>query len=144
MEANTGAPSINEQDAANQGGDWQEQIIEDERENWQQATFNELNEWGVGTSVDMDQNWQGNSVNSWPQETSRTDGEAGHPQRTREVWHESPAANWSRGQTSNHPRIRRSAPFRRPNRFHPPDDDNVYSMELRELLSRYYAYMSSV
>ncbi|KAL8090330.1 hypothetical protein AgCh_039705 [Apium graveolens] len=134
LEANTGAPSINEQDA-NQGGDWQEQIIEDERENWQQATFNELNEWGVGTSVDMDQNWQENSVNSWPQER-RTDGEAGHPQRTREIWHESPAANWSRGQTSNHPRIRRSAPFRRPNRFHPPDDDNVYSMELRELLSR--------
>ncbi|KAK1381976.1 RING/U-box superfamily protein [Heracleum sosnowskyi] len=136
LEATTGAPSINEQDAANQGGDWQEQIIEDERENWQEATFNELNERGVGTSVDMDQNWQETSVNSWPQETSRTDGEAGHPQRTCEVWHEGPTANWSGGQTSNHPRIRRSAPFRRPNRFHPPDDDNVYSMELRELLSR--------
>ncbi|CAL5404305.1 unnamed protein product [Camellia sinensis] len=132
--------SINWQEAVNQGGDWQEQGPEDERGNWQQSAYDQFNEWRDSTTGDMDGNWQENPVNDWPQETSRNEGvEEDHPQETHEVWHENgmreAVENWSEAPFEP-PRMRRFIPVRRVNRFRPPDDDNVYSMELRELLSR--------
>ncbi|KAM7467860.1 hypothetical protein LguiB_015422 [Lonicera macranthoides] len=116
LESETAVQSISQQAASNQG------VVEDERGNWQQSPFNELNEWRVG-----------------PTETSGNVREDGHLEGTNEVWPEDASReaveNWSEP-PSDPPRIRRSIPIRRVNRFHPPDDDNVYSMELRELLSR--------
>ncbi|CAL5404307.1 unnamed protein product [Camellia sinensis] len=137
--------SINWQEAVNQGGDWQEQGPEDERGNWQQSVYDQFNEWRDSTTGDMDGNWQENPVNDWPQETSRNEGvEEDHPQETHEVWHENgmreAVENWSEAPFEP-PRMRRFIPVRRVNRFHPPDDDNVYSMELRELLSRRSSYV---
>ncbi|KAL6977157.1 hypothetical protein U1Q18_025951 [Sarracenia purpurea var. burkii] len=135
-ETNTAGESINSQEAVNEGGNWQEQGTEDGRGNWQQ-----FNEWSDGTTGDLDGNWQENSVHDWPQEIPGNEGveEGRHLQETNEVWHvndaRQPVENWSEG-TSDRPRFRRYIPVRRANRFHPPDDDNVYSMELRELLSR--------
>lgn len=147
LESNIAAQSINEQAVGSQGGDWQDQVIDDDRENWQQPTFNEFNEWGVDTAVDMDGTWQENPVNNWPQQTTGNDGEAGN-EGTHEVWQEDASQgateNWSEGPPTDTPRIRRSVPLRRINRFHPPDDDNVYSMELRELLSRSWTKMNTV
>ncbi|KAE7997113.1 hypothetical protein FH972_001773 [Carpinus fangiana] len=140
LETNRAVDNITWQETSNQGGDWQEQIPEDERGNWQQTTYDQFNGWRDGNIEDMDANWQDNSVNDWPPETSRNvNGEEGHPQGAQGVWHEDGSResveNWSEG-PSVPPRNRRAVPVRRFNRFHPPDDDNVYSMELRELLSR--------
>lgn len=143
LERITDVERISWQGTANQGGNWQESITEVERGNWQQTTYGQFNEWRGGNNEDMDGNWHDNSVNSWPQETPRNvDREEGRPQEAQRVWHgdgtREAVENWSEG-PSGPPRNRRSVPFRRFNRFHPPDDDNVYSMELRELLSRYCA-----
>ncbi|CAK9161159.1 unnamed protein product [Ilex paraguariensis] len=130
---------IARQATANEGGDWQEQDIEGERGNLHLSTYSELNESRDGTAEDINGNWQENSVNDWPQATPGTDEGGSHLQETHGAWHEDGSReavdNWSEG-PSDPPRMHRSIPVRRVNRFHPPDDDNVYSMELRELLSR--------
>ncbi|XP_076917236.1 uncharacterized protein LOC143577229 [Bidens hawaiensis] len=101
-----------------------ENIYEDEREEWQQesSSYTEFNNiWRDEHLEDVGINWQENSGNDWPQETSETDGDMSHD-----------AENWPNG-PSDPPMLH----LGRVNRFHPPDDDNnVYSMELRELLSR--------
>lgn len=139
LESDTAVQSINQQPEIDHGENWQEQVVEDDSGNWQQSTYSELNEWRGGNPEDMDGNWQENPRTDWPQETSVNSGHATHMQATDEVWHEDGSReaveNWSEG-PSDPPRMRRSVPVRRVNRFHPPDDDNVYSMELRELLSR--------
>ncbi|KAJ9540099.1 hypothetical protein OSB04_026605 [Centaurea solstitialis] len=119
--------------------EWQDQVVEVERGEWQQEGNYEFNEWRDGASEDVGRDWQESSGNDWPQETSATVGEGAHMHGSDEVWHEDGSReaveNWSEG-PSDPPRMLHSVPVRRANRFHPPDDDNVYSMELRELLSR--------
>ncbi|KAI3809229.1 hypothetical protein L1987_25199 [Smallanthus sonchifolius] len=119
----------------------QESIDEDEREEWQQESSNytEFNLWRDGNSEYVEINWQENSGNDWPQETSETGDDGAHIHGTNEVWHEDGSQeateNWSDG-PSDPPRMLHLGAVRRVSRFHPPADDNVYSMELRELLSR--------
>ena len=117
------------QEASNQGGDWQEQIADNGGGNWPQAMNSPINQLR-----------DGREVSDWPQETPRnSDGEDPHPQEAQRIWQDDntrgAVGNWSEGPSAAS-RNRRGVPFRRLNRFHPPDDDNVYSMELRELLSR--------
>ncbi|KAL3523526.1 hypothetical protein ACH5RR_016360 [Cinchona calisaya] len=124
----------------NQGRDWQRQVAEDERQNRPESTYNESSELRDGITENMDTNWQENSETNWSLRTAGNEGgEDRHSQEANEVWREDGSQeaveNWSTG-PSDPPRMRRAAPYRRFSRFHPPDDDNVYSMELRELLSR--------
>lgn len=121
--------SISWQETSNQGGNWQEHVTEDGHGTWQQRTYGPFNQLR-----------DGNSVSDWPQDTPRNvEGEDTQPREVQGIWHEDNSretvGNWSE-EPSGPPRNRRSIPLRRFNRFHPPDDDNVYSMELRELLSR--------
>lgn len=139
-EINTADENIDWQESVNPERDWREQGTENNRHNWTVTEYNQFNEWRDETAGDMNRNWQENSVNVWPVETSGNEGiEDGHLRETHETWHENAAReaveNWSDA-PSDPPRMRRFIPVRRGNRFHPPDDDNVYSMELRELLSR--------
>ncbi|KAH9768626.1 RING-type domain-containing protein [Citrus sinensis] len=124
---------------ANQGGNWEEEISEDNRGNWQQQ-YSQFDESRNGDEAEMDTNWQESPVNDWPQETpGNVDREQHHPQEAQGVWRDDGSREavqrWSEG-PSGPARTRRAFPVRRFSRFHPPDDDNVYSMELRELLSR--------
>ncbi|XWS66251.1 hypothetical protein CRYUN_Cryun05aG0183600 [Craigia yunnanensis] len=117
-----------------------EPTTNDESGNWQQPTYVQFNDWREGNAEEMDTNWQEGSVSEYRQENPENiNGEENHPQEAQRVWRgdDSPEAvdNWSEG-PSGPPRARRAIPVRRFNRFHPPEDDNVYSMELRELLSR--------
>lgn len=119
--------------------DWQEEATEDERGNWQESTDVVFNGWGDSNEEEMDGNWQENVAPAWPHGTEENDDEAdSHIQEAHDWQEEDPqetASNWPDSR-SDPQRARRAAPSRRVNRFHPPDDDNVYSMELRELLSR--------
>ncbi|XP_022765498.1 uncharacterized protein LOC111310369 [Durio zibethinus] len=138
--SNMDVESISWQENANQGGNWREPATNNERGNWQQPTYTQFTEWREGNTEEMDTNWQESSVSEYGQEIpGNVNGEESHPQEAQRVWREDGSReavdNWSEG-PSDPPRARRAIPVRRFNRFHPPEDDNVYSMELRELLSR--------
>ncbi|KAF5742583.1 hypothetical protein HS088_TW09G00634 [Tripterygium wilfordii] len=134
-ESSTISDNMNWQETANHQDDWQEEITTAERDNWPESTYSQSNDWRDGNAEAIGGNWQENSVNDWPQETPGNVDNRGNLPEVRGVWHENgleeAVENWSSG-PSNPPRPR----YRRFNRFHPPEDDNVYSMELRELLSR--------
>ncbi|OMO62816.1 Zinc finger, RING/FYVE/PHD-type [Corchorus olitorius] len=138
--SNMAVERINWQENSNQVGNWRETTTNNERGNWQQPTYAQFNEWRRGNAEEMDSNWQESSVGEYRQENSgNVNGEESRPEEVQRVWREDGSReavdNWSEG-PSDPPRARRSVPVRRFNRFHPPEDDNVYSMELRELLSR--------
>ncbi|TYJ36540.1 hypothetical protein E1A91_A05G313400v1 [Gossypium mustelinum] len=132
--------SISWQENATQGGNWREPTTNSERESWQQSRYAQFNEWREGNAEEMDTNWQESSDSDYRQDIpGNVNGEESDSQEAQRFWHEDGSReaveNWSEG-PSDPPRARRATPVGRFSRFHSPEDDNVYSMELRELLSR--------
>ncbi|KAL0305294.1 UNVERIFIED_CONTAM: hypothetical protein Sangu_3040900 [Sesamum angustifolium] len=122
------------------GSDWQGQVTEVERANLEQSANSESNEWTNSRAEDTDRNWQENAISGRPSEEFAAENQEQRQLRdAQEAWRDlgsrEAMGNWSE-EPSDRPRMLRSIPSRRVARFHPPDDDNVYSMELRELLSR--------
>ncbi|XP_010543588.1 PREDICTED: uncharacterized protein LOC104816446 isoform X2 [Tarenaya hassleriana] len=114
-------------------------LLPDETSRLESNQANADRNWEEDTSQGpTERNLQENSDNDLRQEAAENTNEA-HMGEVHGVWHDDDSrqgdGNWSEA-LSDAPRSRRVVPLRRFNRFHPPDDDNVYSMELRELLSR--------
>ncbi|KAJ6830620.1 uncharacterized protein M6B38_353150 [Iris pallida] len=134
----------------NESTDWQESAT---RENWQEVDTEQgesdwqhpseigFSEWQDGTREESEVNWQENIDQEWSRETpeDEDEDEESHILEENDEWHENDAhenvENWEGG-PSDPPRDQHSVPLRRVGRFILPDDDNVYSIELRELLSR--------
>lgn len=145
MSTRTGNPEntsslegVVQQDLANQDTDRQETMAE--VESMDRPEYNRSNEWRAGITDNMDISWQEDSGTNFPLGAGGNEGvEETQFQGASEIWREvgsrEAVENWSEG-PSDPPRMRRPITYRRLNRFHPPEDDNVYSMELRELLSR--------
>ncbi|KAJ0966660.1 hypothetical protein J5N97_023577 [Dioscorea zingiberensis] len=138
LESSTLEDNANWQDSASQGENQQEDVDDDHRA-WQQSSeigFSELPHDEMG--VESDGNWPENMDQDWSREPEDEDGNGSHILEAHEEWHEDEshgtAETWQ-DPLGDPPRGQRSIP-RRVNRFIPPDDENVYSMELRELLSR--------
>ena len=117
---------------------WLEQVTEDERINLPELNSAELDPWRENTQANTVSDWQETSGNARRQTAHINYAEDGSALPSQQTWPNNSSrttlGSWG---PSNPSRIRRNLPIRRVNRFHPPDDDNVYSMELRELLSRY-------
>ncbi|ONK63987.1 uncharacterized protein A4U43_C07F20950 [Asparagus officinalis] len=138
LEDNRANDDIDWQESVTQEENWQEGM-ENERVNWQQSTDAGFSDWRDETGEESDVNWQENIDQDWSGEVpDDEEGDDNHLPGVPE-WHENDShetlENWDEG-PSDPPRAQHSIPSRRVNRFIPPDDDNVYSMELRELLSR--------
>ncbi|KAJ7981078.1 Ring/U-Box superfamily protein [Quillaja saponaria] len=115
--------------------EFQEEVLENEESEWQQTTV-ELSERSDGTTEDLD-GQQASARNEWPQQILGIEGtENSHLQEVPEVWNEDSgfqeAVHTWLGGSSNH----EVASVGGDGGFYFPDDDNVYSVELRELINR--------
>lgn len=114
----------------------EEIIIENEGNDWHQTNI----EWRDSTQESADDNQLSSTSNEWPQNIlGNDDGENSRLQEqvaASEVWQEDGSFQeaveiWLGGPSDNG-----AAPVGRIHGFYFPEDDNVYSVELRELLSR--------
>ncbi|KAF7823322.1 E3 ubiquitin-protein ligase NEURL1B [Senna tora] len=114
-------------------GQQQEELIENEGSDGHQSNV----EWRNSTEESVDDNPISGTANEWPQNIlSNEDGENSHPPEVPEIWQEDggfqeAVENWLGG-----PSDHEVAPVGRIHGFYFPDDDNVNSVELRELLNR--------
>ncbi|XP_019453917.1 PREDICTED: uncharacterized protein LOC109355295 isoform X2 [Lupinus angustifolius] len=114
-------------------GDELEEVIDSEGSDWHQSNAY----WSNITEENVDDNHLSSTASEWHENSLRNeDGDNSRLPEAPEVWQEDGSfqeavENWLGG-----PSDHEGAPVRRIPELYFPDDDNVYSGELRELLSR--------
>lgn len=126
------------QESANQTENWPEESLEHGRREWQQSTEGGLSEWHDEAEEESDSNWHENTDQDWFHRTPEDATDGNLPER--DDWHDNDSQvtveNWL-DEPSLPSRNQFDIPINRVNnRFVQSDDENVYSIELRELLSR--------
>lgn len=106
---------------------WQNQLLENERQHSFEASL-ASGEWGDGIQDNIDGHQHETAANEWSENEDR--------EGPSEVWHEDDGFQEAVQSWLTEPSDQEAAPAGRMDPFYFPDDDNVYSMELRELLSR--------
>lgn len=133
-EANT-VDRTSRQDFASEVQQWQDQSSESEEREWDQDIA-EYTEWRDIVGENADENQQqpielGWSVGNEERENSRVEDDSPEEWQEEGGFQEA-VESWLDGPSSD----QEAAPARRSETFYFPDDENVYSREIRELLSR--------
>ncbi|WMV35770.1 hypothetical protein MTR67_029155 [Solanum verrucosum] len=93
-----------------------------------QMSSSEHNETTNNTTEDMSGSWQEDSANHWYPDSSEND--------TEEQIYEQEHEHWQSNDWLDMPSSQNAGSMGRVDSFYMPDDDSVYNIELRELLSR--------
>ncbi|CAD6241618.1 unnamed protein product [Miscanthus lutarioriparius] len=126
------------QESLTQGDNMRQDETEDDTGFWQSSLDGRLDRWPSEIDEGADRTWEDNAEDLHSETVEDDDREHGHLQEEHDGWHDDEShgtmENW---QDDYQDSALDTAPIpRTENRFIPPDDDNVYSIELRELLSR--------
>uniref|UniRef100_A0A0D9Z0D1 RING-type domain-containing protein n=1 Tax=Oryza glumipatula TaxID=40148 RepID=A0A0D9Z0D1_9ORYZ len=104
---------------------------------WQPSLDDSLDRWPNETAEDAERNWEDNAEELHSETMEDDAREHDHLQDEHDEWHDDESHGTENWQDDFQDSPLDMGPIpRTENRFIPPDDDNVYSMELRELLSR--------
>lgn len=111
---------------------------------WQPSLDDSLDRWPNEIAEDAERNWEDNADEIHSEALEDDGREHDHLQDEHDEWHDDESHGTENWQDDYQDSPLDMGPIpRTENRFIPPDDDNVYSMELRELLSRYVVLHSS-